>query len=150
MIVEAFTLLQLSDINSRKCQAKRCTPRRMGPSRDLGPIKIGGSWAAAQLAQSGHDIGVGYSRAEQLKTKSCNRSWLRWAESVIRYAAVLSVRPSRPVHSLRVRTGTSIVQCHLSSGISRSLAGSFQVKVKVPSLTTPYSNEDCRRRGKWV
>jgi len=26
----------------------------------------------------------------------------------------------------------------------------LKMKVKVPSLTTPYSNEDCRRRGKWV
>jgi len=24
------------------------------------------------------------------------------------------------------------------------------VRVKVPGLSTPYSNEDCRRRGKWV
>ena len=26
----------------------------------------------------------------------------------------------------------------------------IKVKVKVPGLTTPYSNEDCRRRGKRV
>jgi len=35
-------LLQVNDINFRKCQIKRCRPRRMRFSRDLGPLKIGG------------------------------------------------------------------------------------------------------------
>ena len=34
---------------------------------------------------------------------------------------------------------------HAQSVLSRT-----KVEVKVPGLTTPYSNEDCRRRGRWV
>jgi len=53
---QTATLIQVNDINFGKCQTKRCTPRRMNPSRDLGPLKywepLWGPWKSGALCCS--------------------------------------------------------------------------------------------------